>query len=279
MKILVQGYLGKYSSMGQWVVDGLKRLGHEVTGVDRFDASYSPNDYDLHFIVDSSEDMSGYIKDSNIPRVCWLMDTHMPGGLQRALGIAAKCDYVFSTNKEYGQDVLKANRVDSVLMPITYNNLYKKKLNYKTIDVVMIGHPNSSERLKLWKLLSKYNNFCGVANTLEEYVQYMSCAKIVINQPTEPWDIILNNRFFEAMAYKSLLLQKRLRTSLIEDLGFSNGRDFLYWSNLDTLQSKIEYVLENYDDYSNIIKSGSKRVRKYSLTKQLSKILKVINAN
>lgn len=280
MKILVQGYLGKYSSMGQWVVDGLIHLGHDVTGIDRFD-KVSSKGYDLHFLVDSSEDYSSCIDtDSDAIRVCWLMDTHMPGGLERSLALASKCDYVFSTNKEHGQALLAIHGVQAHLVTITHNDLYiPNKPKEKDLDVVMIGHPNSAERVKLWEILKKYNSFCGIAETKEEFVDYMSRSKIIINQPTEPWDNILNNRFFEALGYNCLLLQKKLQTTLIEDMGFKHGKDFIYWSNLDQLVPMIDSVLDGYKDYDGMRESGNKKVQEYAFTKQLAKIIDIVNEN
>lgn len=276
MKIIVQGYLGKYSSMGEWVKQGLESLGHEVVPIDRTEI-VQKTDADLYFVVDCSEDFSMCINEHlKIPKICWIMDTHMPGGLERSLNMAKKCDFVISTNREHGQDVLLQNGIKSFLFPITYNDLYVEERE-KDLDVVMIGHPNSRERVELWNILGKYNSFCGVAETKAEFVDYMSRAKIVINQPTEPWDIILNNRFFEAMAYKSVLLQKRLKTTLIEDLGF--GGDFLYWSNLDEIVPMIDSVLKNYNSFEGMRNKANLKVKEFSLTKILSQILNVCTKN
>lgn len=263
--------------MGEWVRLGLESLGHEVVGIDRNEV-IAQTDADLYFAVDCSEDFSGSINEKlDIPKVCWLMDIHMPGGLERSLNIARKCDLVISSNKEYGQAMLKAHGIDSLLIPITYNDLYVEERE-KDLDVVMIGHPNSNERIQLWDILSKYKNFCGIADTKEDFVDYMARAKIVINQPTEPWDIILNNRFFEGMAYKAVLLQKKLKTSLIEDLGFQQG-DFLYWNSLDEVVPMIDSILSNYASFYDMRMNANRKVRKFALTKLLKRIVNECTKN
>ena len=193
----------------------------------------------------------------------------MPGGLERARNIASKCDLVFSSNYEHGLKLF--GDISSYLMPITYREDYFTKKE-KDIDVVMIGNPNSRERVELWNMLGKYNSFAGSTDSLEKYSDVMSRARIVINQPTEPWDIILNNRFFEGIGCGALLLQKRLKTSLIEEMGFRNGTDFIYWDSLVYLPTQIDTILTNFDSYKGIVESGHQKVKAYEMKIQMRKI-------
>jgi hypothetical protein len=140
----------------------------------------------------------------------------------------------------------------------------------------MIGHPNSPERVLLWNMMKSYKSFCGPTDSVVTYADAMSRAKIVINQPTEPWDNILNNRFFEALAFKSVLLQKRLKTTLIEDLGFGKG-DFLYWDSLDQLIPMIDAILHNYKAFDKMRRKSNEKVQKYSMEQQLIKILDYVS--
>jgi len=273
MKFIVVGYLGQYGSMGQWVVDGLRQIGHEVEAYDRNERI--PVKKGVYFFVDCSEDFTANIPEIKYPKVCWLMDSHMPGGLDRGCNLARKCELVISSNYEHGAKLLELNGIESYLVPITYREEYFKPIE-KKYDVVMIGNANSQERIRLWEVLKGYNSYCGRIEDLETYSEVMSSAKIVINQPTEPWDIILNNRFFEAMGSNSLLLQKRLQTSLIEKLGFENGRQFIYWNRLSDLPTQLDAVLKDYDSYKDIIESGYLKVKKYEMKEQLLKIESLI---
>jgi len=186
--------MGAYGSMGQWVADVLRQIGHDVKAIDRNEKI--PIERAIYFFVDCSEDYSVNMPAIPFPKVFWSMDAHMPGGLERASNIARKCDLVLSSNYEHGVKLLATVGIKSVLMPITYRGDYFGN-EIKTLDVAMVGNPNSQERLKLWSMLGKYNGFAGKIDTLELYSHVMNNAKIVINQPTEPWDNILNNRFFE----------------------------------------------------------------------------------
>jgi hypothetical protein len=272
MKFIVVGYLGQYGSMGQWVVDILRNLGHEVEAVDR--NSYIPVQKAVYFFVDCSEDYSQFMPEISYPKIFWSMDAHMPGGLERAKNIANKCDLVISSNYEYGVKLLETVGIQSYLVPITYRyDYFIEQPIKKKYDVVMIGNPNSGERVRLWDMLKEYNSFIGATNDFGVYCNAMVNAKIVINQPTEPWDNILNNRFFEALGCGAVLLQKKLQTSLIEKLGFEEGKDFLYWNTLDELPTMIDTVLANYKEYEPLAMSGNDKVQKYEMENQLEKIV------
>lgn len=276
MEIIVVGYLGSYGSMGQWIYDILKQLGYKVTGVDRY--GEIPVRKALYFFVDSSEDYSYNIPDIPYPKIFWSMDAHMPGGDIRVKSIVSKCNLVFSSNKEHGVELLKKLGIESTFIPLSYRKDYfrvNKPLKERRYDVVMIGNPNSQQRVDLWNILKRFNSFCGTVATLSEYSSIMENAKIVINQPTEPWDTILNNRFYEALGCGSLLLQKRLKTKLIEELGFKNGADFIYWNDLSQIEGMVETALEEIDVYQTIANNGNLKVQKYEMLNQLQSIINV----
>jgi len=269
-----------YGSMYSWVKNGLLLNGNEVVESDR-KSIIIDNTVDYILIIDCSEDFSGKIPETQKLKVFWSMDAHMPGGTERSVNIARKCDLVFSTNKEHGVDLLKKFGVESILMPITFDpDLVQdpKGKDYQ-YDITMIGHPNSSERQQLWEILGQYKSFTGIADK-EQYINAMNSSRMVVNQPTEPWDIILNNRFFEAMACGALLLQKRLKTTLIEDLGFVEGQDFLYWNNFDELIILINQYKSNLSFLANrgkgIADSGHKKVLDLSIPQQLKKMESII---
>ncbi len=278
MKFIVVGYHGIYSSMGQWVADCLRTIGHEVEQVDR--NAEIPVEKAIYFFVDCSEDYSANIPAIPYPKICWLMDSHMPGGLDRAVNLAKKCDLVLSSNYEHGVKLLESVGIKSYLMPITYRRDYFYDYYFgesKEKEVCMIGNPNSPQRLQLWDMLKGYTGFCGTKQDLAEYSRAMRDAKIIINQPTEPWDNILNNRFFEALGVGAVLLQKRLSTSLIEKMGFEQGTDFLYWNTMDELPVMIDTILKNYKrDYEPIAKSGNMKVQDYEMINQMLKIESLI---
>jgi spore maturation protein CgeB len=259
-----------YGSMFSWVCKAFELNGYKFDTYDRNNAT-SNKVYDLALYIDCSEDFSSEMNIKADVSACWLMDSHMPMGLMRASNIAKKCQLVVSSNKEYGVDLLAKIGIESKLLPITYviDGLYDKD----KYDVTMIGHGNSQARLDLWKMLSSYNSRVGVCNTLDDYKEAFN-TKIVVNQPTEPFDVILNNRFFEALGNKKLLLQKKLKTNLIEDLGFVGGEDFLYWHDFDELKGLIDYYLKNTEAIDIVAEKGFTKVQKYHLKYQVVQLMK-----
>lgn len=292
MKIAVIGYIGWYGSMAEWVADGFEANGHEVTRIDRKEMRdhLKPTSLklgsgfigtfgaDISVFVDCSEDYSSSILEITEPKIFWSLDAHMPGGAERSVNIARKCDLVFSSNYEHGVKILEKFGIESYLMPVTYNHRYFDIHGAPPFDTVMIGHKNSPERVKLWELLSKYSSFCGKANRETDYKRYMNSTLTVVNQPTEPWDNILNNRFFEGMAGGAVVLQKRLKTDLIEKLGFIDGEDFVYWEDFGDLEEKLKYYIdfENRDEQHKMAWSGEQKVQQYSMKNQCAKIEAII---
>lgn len=283
MKVLIHGYFGWYGSMAEWIKASL--IGHEVvTCIDRSKKANSSG-YDLYLIVDCSEDYSDNISPkTDAVAVYWSMDAHMPMGLDRVKNMTETCDFVVSSNDEHGVRLLEQNGIHSTLIPITYVKQWtpdrRIPLRDRKYDIAMIGHMNSPERALLWRHIHDVSNnvFTGRANTLEQYIDIMSNSKIVINQPTEPWSIILNNRFFEALGFGTLLLQKRLQTSLIDQLGYKNQRHFIYWSDINEIREMSRAILGDIDLYENIAKRGNILVQKDSIEKQVAKLLSLINS-
>lgn len=277
MNISIVGYFGWYGSMAEWVASGFEGNGHTITKIDR--KQLSPQtvfDTSLVVYVDCSEDYSSSMPTTDKITVFWSLDTQMPGGAERSVNIARKCDLTFSSNYEYGVKTLEKFGVESVLMPITYSDkliLHRGGID-KRYDVVMIGHPNSLERIRLWEMLNaRYKCKLGKAEYKNEYIDWMENARVIINQPTEPWDIILNNRFFEGLATTGALLQKRLRTTLIEKLGFENLKDFLYWEKIEDIPELVDFVLNGGAPQ---IKGVNPKVQKYSMSAQCAKMEAII---
>jgi hypothetical protein len=279
MDTAIIGYFGFYGSMAEYVADAWESNGHKVTKYNRNVLPDIGLKHQLYIFVDCSEDYSSKIPYTFAPQVFWSMDAQMPGGIERSTNIGRKCDLVFSSNKEFGVDLLAKFGVDSYLLPITYSDrlLHVKTKKEKDLDVAMIGNPNSSLRIELWDLLqSRYKAYTGRAEKEKVYKDVMQRAKIVVNQPTEPFDNILNNRFFEGMASNALVLQKRLKTTLIEDLGFIETKDFLYWDTFEQLTELIDYYSVNDSVRKIIAKSGNSYVKQYSMKQQCKKMEKLI---
>jgi len=283
MKVAIVGQFQWYGTMGEVVANAWEDNGHEVTRIDRF--GKIEEGYDLYVFVDCSEDFSSNIPELKAPKIFWSLDCHMPLGTERSVNIARKCDLTFSTNYEYGVKILEKFGIESILLPVTYCDRYVghqslANKDEKKYEVVMIGHKNSPQRVELWDML--HENFEAFTGRIEEEDQYrmvMNSACVIVNQPTEPWDIIINNRFFEAMAYGSVLLQKRLQTKIIEKMGFIEGKHFIYWDDFEGLQLLIKNVLIHYKDYDQMRKLALSKVAQFSMNQQCLKMETFVLSN
>lgn len=281
MKIAIIGYFETqfYGSMAEWVANAWQANGHEVFRIDRSNIVI-PQDADIVFFEDCSEDFSANIPEGiKQPKVCWMLDSHMPGGTERSVNIARKCDLTFSMNYEHGVKLLEKFGIESIWMPSTYDNTLIAKRNKKlpNYDVCMIGHPNSRERVELWDILNKnFRAFTGKAGTREEYINAMRNCNIVVNQPTEPWDIITGIRFFEALGFGKLCLQKKIRTQELEKLGFKEFVDFVYWEGFDDLTDKLRFYLDNELERERMAENGHQKVQKMSMQAQAAKMEQII---
>lgn len=281
MNIAIIGYVGWYGSMAEWVARGFKSNGYKVTTYDRKEVDSMRHDHDLYLFVDCSEDYSERIPKLEKPKVFWSMDAHMDGGISRSVNIARKCDLVFSSNYEHGVKLLEKFGIKSFLLPITYDDTLTNNDSFgMDIEVAMIGHANSPERLKLWEILNReFKAFTGKAETVDQYISVMNSAKVIINQPTEPWDIILNNRFFEALGFGKLLFQKRLKTDLIEKMGFNEFEGFVYWDNLTDFEYEVVPMIKKYladPESFEGIDIGKRKVERYSMKEQVNKMMSII---
>ena len=284
MKLAIVGYFGWYGSMAEWVANAWEVNGHEVYKIDRKNIDV-PLDAKFVLFVDCSEDYSKEIPITiTQPKVFWSFDAQMPGGVERSVNISKRSDLVFSMNFEYGVTKLDKFGIDNIWMPATYdstlvssNPLQKGRPVKESFDVCMIGHPNSQERIELWKMLNA-NYVCktGKVESKDEYTNSMINCQIVVNQPTEPWDVITGIRFFEATGFNKLCLQKVIKTKELEKLGFENGRDFIYWNNFEDLKEKIDYYLVHHDERVEIAFNGFKKVQKMSMAAQAAKMEQII---
>jgi hypothetical protein len=276
MNIAVVGQQPEYFTMTQWALIAFKDIGHETIWVDRNNIKI-PEDVDLVLFMDCSEDYSANISEIKQVKVFWSLDCHMPGGTERSVNIARKSDIVFSTNYEHGLKILEKFGIESFLLPVTYLVNYQMMQEFKyPLDISMVGHANSKERIQLWEIINNYpNSFGGNTGSLTEYLKSFN-SKIVVNQPTEPWNIILNNRFFEGMAFGALVLQKRLQTTLIEKLGFIDNQDFVYWNDFDDLKEKLDYYLGHIKEREIIANNGMEKVRFHCMENQCKTILKIV---
>lgn len=315
MKVVVIGYNPptgpfSYGSVSVWAAHGWEELGHEVEMYDRSQMDQLPKKADIYFFVDVSEDYSASMpKDLDGLKVFWNMDMQMPGGTERAVNIARNVDYTFCTNYEYGVKLLdrfgiestwvpygydhelqrevndfwlKDNRVPEYLDDLPTENQYEIKRKIQTdykYDVCMIGNLNSPERKQLWELLTqKYGEraLVGTVDSREEYVKAKAGSRIMVSQPTEPFNTIINLRVWNATACGKLLLCKRPGVKEHEILGFVDGKNVVYWDTFEDLLQKIDYYLTHPEEANKIAAEGSKLGNKHLMPNQIRVIEQVL---
>jgi hypothetical protein len=224
----------------QW---GFEDLGDRVDVYHWKEQDKIPLEYDFYFSVDSSEEYG--IQERLRPLIVYNGDTHMPGGLQRDMTRCRNADLIFNGNYENGVELMRLMGFKSIWLPLGYDRRFDFKdedLKDKPLDVAMIGHANSGERVALWEMLKKnYNCEVGDLDPAEIYKK----SKIVVNQPTEPWNNIYNNRLIEGMISGCVVLQKNLTITSYKRVIDTNLITF--WNDFSDLKWEIDRILNSWE--------------------------------
>jgi hypothetical protein len=276
--------VGGYDHFGHQtirVADSWEAIGWKVDRIDR-NQEFNLEGHDMVFLMDVSEDYSSKIPDNigdkNKVVAYWSFDVNMPGGLERSTNIARKCDIVFNMNHEQGVQQMQKMGIDSYWMPCGAEEGLRDPLWVgRDFDVVMIGNPNSQERRNLWELLDKnYYAYAGKCLDKDKYNDLMSRAKLVVNQPTEPFDNIIGTRGLEGMAFGAMVLTKEVDTDEWEKLGAEDGKHFVYWNDFDDLREKMNYYLDRENERLEIARAGHLIGIKHNMRTQVTKMEQII---
>lgn len=92
------------------------------------------------------------------------------------------------------------------------------------------------------------------------------------------WNVMpqFKTRIHEAAMSKTLNLVRRDEWNVVEDF-YEPEKEFLYFDNENDLQSKISEILENWDEYSDVLESAYEKCLSYTTDKFINKIKKDIN--
>lgn len=293
MKVCVIGYNPKegpysYGSVSTWAYNAWKALGHDAEMFDRSEMQNLPKKADLYFFVDVSEDYSVSMpQDLEGLKVFWAMDTAMPGGMERSVNIGRRVDYVFCTNAEVnGPEAFAKRGIEAMWVPYGYDDglageilMHPNSHHDSLFDVCMIGNPNSSARLELWKLLKeKYGDraFVGTVQDRKEYVSVKAASMMMIAQPTEPFNHIINLRIWNALCNRKFLLCKRPAIDEHQLLGLIDGENIVYWDDFEDLIKKIDYYLVNEAKREYIVDKGWEIGRKHFMTHSIRIIEQIL---
>jgi len=169
----------------------------------------------------------------------------------------------------------------------------------KIYDVIYTGHYYDFEPLNIiFSVLNLYNHKKSTPNnTYYDKMKWIGQSKISLIQNILYYPTInhfnsfknssiyhlfntnngeyipqLKSRLFEAAVSKSLILCYKDNYNLIEDF-FTPNVDFVYFENYDDCVNKINSILNNYIDYSDMIESAyNKVVNNYNINNFIDKI-------
>jgi len=161
---------------------------------------------------------------------------------------------------------------------LTHLNYYEmidvmRNYNYAFTSLVNYQHPYNPTHLNIscidkWKLLSKSKinlaiNHAGFnAGNTENIRSYEDWEKHgAFNYISSGVMPQFKSRITEAMGLKTLNLVKRDSWNVIENW-FKPDVHFIYWDDKNDLKEKIDYVLNNYNQFQQIIDNAYEEVKK-----------------
>lgn len=107
--------------------------------------------------------------------------------------------------------------------------------------------------------ISIVHNKYLLTSDLAERMQKLECTEVRKNTITQH-----KARVIEAAMSGSIMLCERDEFNIIEDL-FEEGKDFLYFDDMDSLKRNVDSILSDYDHYKSIsINAKNKAVENYT---------------
>ena len=210
--------------------------------------------YDVNIWVDFGEDGLGedYVKCPGTNKVYWCSDSHL--GLDYRLEKAKEFDWVFVSIPRHIDAFKNAVGHDRVywLPHAAEPTCYNKVSTIKKYDVCFIGHLPNGERIDLLdRLFAKFPDFYYGQKFFEEANQKYNESRIVFNHAI---DREANMRVFEASLSGSLQICSYGKD--IEDLGFKDGENIVFYNSPEDMLEKAEYYLEHEDEAGRISEAG-----------------------
>ncbi len=214
---------------------------------------------DLFIYVETDPGNGFWIEDINeakVKKACWLIDNHLNFIWHK--NFAKLFDYVFVAQKSL-IPWFKKYGLTPLFLPLACDpEIHKEWFNEKEYDIVFIGHLNK-EREKFFKEIEK--NFKGIKLKvmekiyLEEMAKMQSKGKIGFNLPVRK-DI--NMRTFEVPACGCLLFSPYIKH--LEEI--FNEEEIVIYKNKKDIFRKIEFYLENKEEWEEKRKRGKEKVLK-----------------
>lgn len=208
---------------------------------------------DLFIWPDHGEDalgMTDYVCPK--PNAYWVSDSHL--GMEYRLEKAKEFDYVFVCIPEHIDKFKEAVGHDRVyhLPHAGEPTCYKYSPTIKKYDVCFIGHLPTDERVDLLdRLFKEFPDFYFGQRFFEEASDIYNKSKLVFNHCISKE---ANMRVFEGTLSGSAVVCSYSKN--VEDLGYSHGKNIIFYHDADDMVEKVRYYLEHEDEREAIAKAG-----------------------
>jgi glycosyltransferase involved in cell wall biosynthesis len=212
------------------------------------------------------------ISQSNKLKIFWSIDSHCVLAQHQNLCQLLKIDILLNSTEgyiPYYKDLVKKS--------YWFPNSYPDDLMYpmdieKTIDVGFCG--NILNRGHVIDSLNKYGIKKDVFVIGDDMVKSINSYKIHLNCNISD-DI--NYRTFETLGCKTFLLTNY--TPGLEKI-FEIGKELVVYENLEDLDNKVKYYLENKEERNKIAEAGYNRVKsEHTYFERSKKLIEIINEN
>jgi hypothetical protein len=194
----------------------------------------------------------------NFPKYWWGIDTH--NDYKKHLRISRLFDHSFVAQQDF-VEYLRRDGVKSVSwLPLAFPEK-ESTLGSRNIDLSYVGstdwdlYPERGDLLSAI-LINQSNCFVGTAEP-EHMFEIYEKSKIVFNYSPKN---DLNMRFFEAMGSGALLITNRIIDNGLNEI-FIEGEDFVIYSNVEDLVSKLRYLLSKPIVLNRIARNGMLKVK------------------
>ena len=216
------------------------------------------------------------LKQHDIPKVCYLIDTHI--NYDRHLEIAQNFDYVFLAQKVYVQSMMQAGINNVAWLPLACDpEIHGKVEVAKGCDVGFVGSISSTQdrRKNLLDRIQKQFDLDCQRKFMDEMAEHYCKSRIIFNNAINN---DLNMRVFEALCSGSLLVTDPAPNSGLEEL-FENKKHMVIYEDKN-LEEMIAYYLENELERIRIASEGRKEVlARHTYKHRTESMIQVLNKN
>ena len=202
--------------------------------------------------------------------VCyWFADPLITYDNEEYIDKTKKADFFICDKKNVFKKAQKINH-NTYLVTDGFDRLLEKPKNLKKeFNVSFIGNLYGERKRKIEQIdfeVKMINDAYG-----EKHSERASQSRINLNFCTSAGP---SDRVFKVLAAGGFVL-----TDTWTDIGdyFEDGKDLVVFNDVDDLNKKIKYFLDNEDEREKIAKSGSLKVQKYTRKRWAQKIIKVFN--